>query len=73
MEAIVDIELNQFMLQLSLEQKRSLLILLKSYMNKESNALLMEYNQEIEEANLENDLHLISNEEMLVRMRLWKK
>ena len=72
MESSVDTELNKFLLQLSVEQKNSLLILLRSYLNKESNALLMEYNQEIKEADSENESQHITNEEMLLKVRSWK-
>lgn len=72
MESLVDIELNKFLLQLSVDQKKSLLVLIRTYLHKEANALLIEYNNEIEEAEAEDESQHITNDEMLQKVHSWK-
>jgi len=72
MESLVDIELNKFLLQLSVDQKKSLLVLIRTYLHKETNPLLIEYNNEIEEAEAEDDSQHITNDEMLQKVHSWK-
>lgn len=72
MNNAVDIELNDFLLKMSLEQKKSLLRMLKSYLDNESNSLLIEYNAELSQAEAELESNHISNMDMAGNIRSWK-
>jgi len=68
----LDIELSKYWALLSPEQKKSLLEVIKSFVQSPERISIEQYNQELQEAEEEYQAgHYISSEEMLKLIRKW--